>query len=53
MQSSGQLGDETRPVTQLVKCVDELAFIVQGQFAEISQLKRQMKSQTPKISRKR
>ena len=43
MQASGTLSDESKPETQLVKVVDELAFIVQGQFSEIEKLKREVR----------
>jgi uncharacterized coiled-coil protein SlyX len=39
LQASGVLSDESRAEAQLVKLVDELAFIVQGQFDEIDKLK--------------
>jgi len=37
--ASGVLSDESRVETQLVKVVDELTFIVRGQFDEIDKLK--------------
>jgi hypothetical protein len=43
MQAAGTLSDESKPETQLVKVVDELAFIVQGQFGEIEKLKREVR----------
>lgn len=55
MQASGVLSDESKPETQLVRLVDELAFIVQGQFEEIDKLKaqlRQVKSVKAKTARR-
>jgi hypothetical protein len=46
MQAAGRLSDESKPETQLVKIVDELAFIVQGQFGEIEKLKREVRKST-------
>jgi len=46
MQVAGRLSDESKPETQLVKVVDELAFIVQGQFDEIEKLKREIRKST-------
>jgi len=46
MQAAGTLSDESKPETQLVKVVDELAFIVQGQFEEIGKLKREVRKST-------
>jgi len=46
MQTAGTLSDESKPETQLVKVVDELAFIVQGQFSEIEKLKREVRKST-------
>jgi hypothetical protein len=46
MQASGTLSDESKPETQLVKVVDELAFIMQGQFGEIEKLKREVRKST-------
>ena len=46
MQAAGTLSDESKPETQLVKIVDELAFIVQGQFGEIEKLKREVRKST-------
>lgn len=43
MQASDTLSDESKTETQLVKVVDELAFIVQGQFSEIEKLKREVR----------
>jgi uncharacterized small protein (DUF1192 family) len=41
--ASGVLSDESRVETQLVKAVDELAFIVRGQFDEIDKLKARLR----------
>jgi len=49
MQASGTLSDESKPETQLVKVVDELAFIVQGQFGEIEKLKRGVRKSARRI----
>ena len=46
MQAAGTLSDESKPETQFVKVVDELAFIVQGQFEEIGKLKREVRKST-------
>lgn len=46
LQASGVLSDESKPETQLVRLVDELAFIVQGQFEEIDKLKAQLRKQS-------
>jgi len=52
MQASGTLSDESKPETQLVKVVDELAFIVQGQFGEIEKLKREVRKSTRRTVKK-
>ena len=49
MQASGTLSDESKPETQLVKVVDELAFIVQGQFGEIEKLKRGVRKSARRV----
>lgn len=43
MLSRGVLSDPGRFDTQLMKIVDDLAFIVQGQFKEIGKLKKQLR----------
>lgn len=43
MQAAGTLSDESKPETQLVKVVDELVFIVRGQFDEMEKLKREVR----------
>ena len=52
MQARGLLSDLGRFDTQLMKIVDELAFIVQGQFQEIDKLKKQLRK-LEKKTRKR
>jgi len=52
MQARGLLSDPGRFDTQLMKIVDELAFIVQGQFQEIDKLKKQLRK-LEKKTRKR
>ena len=42
MQSRGLLSDPGRLDTRLMKMLDELAFIVKGQFKQIAKLKRQL-----------
>ena len=42
MQSRGILSDPSRLDTRLMKMLDELAFIVKGQFEEIGKLKQQL-----------
>lgn len=42
MQSRGILSDPGRLDTRLMKMLDELAFIVKGQFEEIGKLKKQL-----------
>lgn len=43
MQSRGLLSDPGRLDTRLMKLLDELAFIVKGQFKEIAKLRRQLR----------
>jgi hypothetical protein len=43
MQAAGTLSDESKPETQLVKVMDELVFIVRGQFDEMEKLKREVR----------
>jgi len=52
MQAAGTLSDESKPETQLVKVVDELAFIVQGQFSEIEKLKREVRKSARRAVKK-
>jgi len=52
MQVAGTLSDESKPETQLVKVVDELAFIVQGQFGEIEKLKREVRKSARRAVKK-
>lgn len=52
MQARGLLSDPGRFDTQLMKIIDELAFIVQGQFKEIDKLKKQLRK-LEKKTRKR
>lgn len=42
MQSRGLLSDPGRLDTRLMKMLDELAFIVKGQFKEIGKLKKEL-----------
>lgn len=46
MQSRGLLSDPGRLDTRLMKLLDELAFIVKGQFKEINKLKRKLRKVT-------
>jgi len=46
MQSRGLLSDPGRLDTRLMKMLDELAFIVKGQFKEINKLKRKLRKVT-------
>jgi hypothetical protein len=53
--AAGVLSDESRVETQLVKAVDELAFIVRGQFDEIDKLKarlRQLEGKQKRVARR-
>lgn len=43
MVSRGLMSDPGRFDTQLMKIVDELAFIVKGQFKEINKMKKQLR----------
>ena len=43
MQSRGLLSDPGRSDSRLMKLLDELAFIVKGQFKEINKLKRKLR----------
>jgi len=43
MQSRGLLGDPGRLDCRLMRLLDELAFIVKGQFREIEKLKKQLR----------
>ena len=43
LQSTGALSDPGKSETQLLGLVDELAFVVAGQFGEISKLRRRVK----------
>ena len=52
MQSRGILSDPGRLDSRLMKLLDELAFIVQGQFSEINKLKRAL-GRVEKASAKR
>ena len=52
MQSRGILSDPGRLDSMLMKLLDELAFIVQGQFSEINKLKRAL-GKVEKASAKR
>ena len=52
MQSRGILSDPGRLDSRLMKLLDELAFIVQGQFSEINKLKRAL-GKVEKASAKR
>ena len=46
MQSRGLLSDPGRLDSRLMKLLDELAFIVKGQFKEINKLKRKLRKVT-------
>ena len=46
MQSRGLLSDPGRLDTRLMKLLDDLAFIVKGQFKEINKLKRKLRKVT-------
>ncbi len=43
LQATGALSDPGRGEVQLLRLVDELAFIVAGQFVEIGKLKRRVR----------
>ena len=49
MQSRGLLSDPGRLDTRLMKLLDELAFIVKGQFKEINKLKRKVRKLTKEV----
>lgn len=42
LQSTGALSDPGKSETQLLKLLDELAFVVKGQFSVIDKLKRRV-----------
>jgi hypothetical protein len=44
LQATGALSDPGKGEVQLLRLVDELAFIVAGQFKEIDKLKRQVRT---------
>ncbi len=44
LQANGALSDSGKGEVQLLKLVDELAFVVAGQFDEIDKLKRKVRS---------
>lgn len=46
MQSRGYLSDPGRLDSRLMKLLDELAFIVKGQFKEVDKLKRKLRKVT-------
>ena len=46
MQSRGLLSDPGRLDSRLMKLLDELAFIVNGQFKEVNKLKRKLRRVT-------
>lgn len=52
MLSRGLMSDPGRFDTQLMKIVDDLAFIVQGQFKEINKLKNQLRNLEKKLGKK-
>jgi len=49
MQSRGLLSDPGRLDSRLMKLLDELAFIVKGQFNEIEKLKAQLRGFEKKV----
>ena len=49
MQSRGLLSDPGRLDSRLMKLLDELAFIVKGQFKEIEKLKGQLRGFEKKV----
>ena len=51
MQSRGLLSDPGRLDSRLMKLLDELAFIVKGQFNEIEKLKGQLRGFEKKVKR--
>jgi hypothetical protein len=42
LQSTGVLSDDSNPQTKMLKLVDELAFIVKGQFDELGKVKKRL-----------
>jgi len=44
LQSTGALSDSGKGEVQMLRLLEEMAFIVAGQFAEISKLKRRIKN---------
>ena len=51
MQSRGLLSDPGRLDSRLMKLLDELAFIVKGQFKEIEKLKGQLRGVEKKVKK--
>ena len=51
MQSRGLLSDPGRLDSRLMKLLDELAFIVKGQFNEIAKLKGQLRGVAKKVKK--
>ena len=51
MQSRGLLSDPGRLDSRLMKLLDELAFIVKGQFNEIAKLKGQLRGFEKKVKK--
>ena len=51
MQSRGLLSDPGRLDSRLMKLLDELAFIVKGQFNEIEKLKAQLRGFEKKVKK--
>ena len=51
MQSRGLLSDPGRLDSRLMKLLDELAFIVKGQFNEIEKLKGQLRGFGKKVKK--
>ena len=51
MQSRGLLSDPGRLDSRLMKLLDELAFIVKGQFNEIEKLKGQLRGFEKKVKK--
>ena len=51
MQSRGLLSDPGRLDSRLMKLLDELAFIVKGQFKEIEKLKGQLRRFEKKVKK--
>jgi len=43
LQSTGTLSDIANPQSQMLQLLDELAFIVKGQFGEIEKLRRRVR----------